>query len=272
MLSRLTIFISILIISGCATLPKHYVSLNTGAELDFSDVLTEIESSKAIFVGEFHATPRHHKVQFEVIKHLHNTGRKVAIAFEMFSGDKQDALDGWVNGLIPERDFKRIYQSYVNLPFRYYRNIFLFALDTGIPIFGINARKELIVNVLRNGIDVAPEKFLEKINFTDCSLNSEYEKMIGISGNREYHTTGMPHLCDAQRLRDAVMTYNVAKLMLDGNYPVVVLTGVTHAAKPAMPGMLKDYTDLPYKVLLPRNVSQIVHREPDLNIADYLWY
>jgi len=272
MLSRLTVFILILIISGCATLPKRYVSLNTGDELDFSEVLTEIETSKAIFVGEFHATPKHHKVQYEVIKHLHNTGRKVAIAFEMFPGDKQDALDGWVTGSIPESDFKRIYQSYVNLPFRYYRHIFLFARNSGIPIYGINARKELIVNVLRNGLEVVPELFLEKINFTSCSQNSEYEKMIGLSGSRDYHTTGMPYLCDAQRIRDAVMAYNVAKLMVDGNYTVVVLTGVTHAAKLAMPGMLKNYTALPYKVLVPRNVSQIVHREPDLNIADYLWY
>jgi uncharacterized iron-regulated protein len=120
MLSRLTVFISILIISGCATLPKHYVSLNTGADLEFNEVLTEIESSKAIFVGEFHATPRHHKVQFEVIRHLHNAGRKVAIAFEMLPGSEQDALDGWINGSISESMFSRIYKSKVNLPFRYY--------------------------------------------------------------------------------------------------------------------------------------------------------
>jgi len=272
MFARLIIIISLLAISGCATLPEHYVSLNTGTDLNFNEVLTEIESSNAIFVGELHATPRHHKVQLEVIKHLHNAGRKVAIAFEMLPENKQDLLDGWINGSISEHTFTRIYQGYVNLPFRYYRNIFLFARDAGIPIFGINARKELIVNVLRNGLEVVPELLIEKISFTSCSQDSEYEKMIGLSGSREYHTSGMPYLCDAQRLRDAVMTYNVARLMVDGNYTVVVITGVTHAAKLAMPGMLKNYTSHPYKVLLPLNISNIVHREPDLNIADYLWY
>lgn len=272
MLSRLIIFILLSIISGCATLPKHYVSLNTGADLTFDEVLTEIESSKAIFVGEFHATPKHHKVQFEVIKHLHNAGSKVAIAFEMLPESKQDVLDSWIDGSISESRFSRIYKSNVNLPFRYYRNIFLFARNAGIPIFGINARKELIVNVLRNGLEVVPELLIEKISFTSCSQDNEYEKMIGFSGSREYHTSGMPYLCDAQRIRDAVMTYNVARLMVDENYTVVVITGVTHAAKLAMPGMLKKYTSLPYKVLLPRNINNIVHREPDLNIADYLWY
>ena len=82
----------------------------------------------------------------------------------------------------------------------------------------------------------------------------------------------MPHLCDAQRLRDTVMTYNVARLMVNENYTVVVLTGVIHAAKLAMPEMLKNYTTLPYKVLMPHNVSHILYGTPDLNIADYLWY
>ena len=101
MLSRLTIFISLLVISGCATLPEHYVSLDSGADLTFDEVLAEIESSKAVFVGELHATPIHHKVQLEVIKYLHNAGMKVAIAFEMLPEHKQDLLDGWMNGSIP---------------------------------------------------------------------------------------------------------------------------------------------------------------------------
>ena len=271
MLSRLIIFISLLIISGCATLPKHYVSLNTGADLNFNEVLTEIETSKAIFVGEFHATPRHHKVQFEVIKHLHNAGKKVAIAFEMLPETKQDILDGWINGSIPESVFSEIYQDYVNLSFRYYRDIFLFARDAGIPIIGINAGNDLIVNISKKGLKVVPEELLKKTSFTSCSQDSAYESLIGFADSRQYHVSGMPYLCDAQRVRDSVMTYNVAKLMVD-NYTVVVLTGVTHAVKLAMPGMLKNYTTLPYKVILPHKVSYIIRREPDLNITDYFWY
>ncbi len=272
MLSRLIIIISLLVISGCATLPKHYVSLNTGADLNLNELLTEIESSKAIFVGELHATPRHHKVQLEVIKHLHNAGKKVAIAFEMLPVTHQDVLDGWINGSIPESSFTRIYQDYVNLPFRYYRNIFLFARDTGIQIFAINADKKLIANVSRNGLNVVPGELLEETSFTSCSQDSEYKNFIGLSDNREYHVSGMPYLCDAQRVRDAVMTYNVAKLMVDRNYTVVVLTGVIHAAKLAMPRMLKNYTTLPYKVLMPHKVNPIGRRRVDLKIADYLWY
>ena len=272
MLPRLIILISLLAISGCATLPKHYVSLNTGADLNFNEVLTEIESSKAIFVGELHATPRHHKVQLEVIKHLHNAGRKVAIAFEMLPATKQNILDGWINGSIPESTFTRIYQNYVNLPFRYYRNIFLFARDKGIPIVAINADKKLIANVSRNGLGVVPDEVLGKTSFTGCSQDPDYERFIGLSGNRDYHVSGMPYLCDAQRIRDAVMAYNVSKLMVYGNYTVVVLTGVLHAAKLAMPQMLKNYTTLPYKVLMPHKVGHIVSSRPDINIADYLWY
>ena len=272
MLSRLIIFILLLALSGCATLPEHYVSLDSGADLTFNEVLAEIESSKAVFVGELHATPTHHKVQLEVIKYLYNAGMKVAIAFEMLPEHKQDLLDGWMNGSIPEQTFTHFYQSYVNLPFRYYRNIFLFARDAGIPIFAINAKKELIANVSRNGLDAVPDELLEKTGFTDCSQDSAYERLIGLPGNRDFHAAGMPHLCDAQRLRDTVMTYNVARLMVNGNYTVVVLTGVIHAAKLAMPEMLKNYTTLPYKVLMPLNVSHILYGNPDLNIADYLWY
>ena len=75
---------------------------------------------------------------------------------------------------------------------------------------------------MKKGLKAVPENFLKKIKFTDCSTDPVYEKIV----NSIDHASEFPFFCDGQRLRDAVMAFNIAKAMRGNNYTVVVLAGV----------------------------------------------
>jgi uncharacterized iron-regulated protein len=268
MILRLFLVILIVILTSCASLPKHFADVQTLRPLSFENLINEIQTERVIFVGEFHGDRKSHAVEFEVIKSLHEKGKDIVIGFEMFPYTSQHELDGWVDGSTDKRKFLEIFQHHVNLPFYYYKNIFEYAREWGIPIVGINSDKTLIRNVSINGIEAAPAKVLAELKFSGCSQNHEYTKMFA----KKYHSNKMTFLCNGQRLRDTYMAYNIAKILEDNDSIVVVIVGIAHAVKVAVPQILNQYKPLPYKVILPEGVKRILERRLDTGITDYIWY
>jgi uncharacterized iron-regulated protein len=268
----LLLFAACLIIFGCASLPGHFISLETENVVPFEEVLEEIGDERVIFVGEMHGDRKSHTVEFEVLKYLHEQGDKVVIAFEMFPYNEQDILDKWVDGTIDERQFIERYYRIVNLPFYTYKKILRFARKNGIPVKGINAEKNLISNTSKNGIEKVSVSLLEKIKFQKCSDDSSYSRMLGFSSDKQYHKSQMAFLCDGQRLRDAHMSYHIAGILKSSDVKVVAMVGVMHALKVAVPDLLQDHLPVSYRVLMPARVRQMIVTGSDAEIADYVWY
>jgi hypothetical protein len=81
----------------------------------------------------------------------------------------------------------------------------------------------------------------------------------------------MEHLCDGQRLRDSIMAYNIAGILNGGRHAVVVMAGMAHTMRIAVPDMLRSYTDAPMLVILPDKVRMITRKRPDSSVADVIW-
>jgi uncharacterized iron-regulated protein len=268
----LLLFAACLITIGCASLPGHFISLETESVVPFEYVLEEIGNERVIFVGEMHGDRKSHTVEFEVLKYLHERGDDFVIAFEMFPHTEQTVLDKWVDGTIDERQFIGRYHRIVNMPFRTYKNILRYARSNGIPVVGINADKTLISNVSKGGIKNVSSSVLEKIKFQKCSDDDSYSRIMGFSKGKQYHKSQMDFLCDGQRLRDAHMAYHIARVLKSRDVKVVVMTGILHAIKVAVPDMLQDHLPVSYRVLMPAKVQQMIETGNEAAIADYLWY
>lgn len=268
------IFFSVLltIAAGCSALPKHYVELNSGTVVTLETILRQIENERVVFVGEIHGNPGSHSVQLEVIRYLHENGREVVIAIEVVPATKQKFLDRWINGNISRETFSRFFYDTVRIPYRYYESIFEYAREKRIPVAGIDAESKFISDVSKYGAKSVPFEFLEKIRFTDCSADPGYARVLRFSGERQYHTSGFPYLCNGQRMRDAVMAYNIANILKDSDVAVVVLTGTAHALKLAVPQAVNKHIDVSFKVLLPGKTRSMIERNIGHNIADYVWY
>ena len=257
---------------GCATLPEKYRSLDSGKELRLEEVLPLVGEGKVIFVGEGHDSVEDHLVQYEVIKYLHDTGKKVAVALEMFEAERQPLLDRWSDGALSEDEFERTYSASWEVPYGNYGAIFEYTRREGLPLFGINGDPQSIGAVAKRGLASLPEGYRKKIGAMSCDDLPEYKKMMEPFKPRTTHVRDFLFFCDAQLLRDTVMAYNIAGILARDDYTVVAMVGSVHAMKWAVPAMLSRYTKGEIKVLVSKAFTDLLFRKPSLQIADYVWY
>lgn len=202
--------IAILVLSGCATLPEHYVSLHDRRVLRLDETLQQIKDERVIFVGESHESEDDHLVQFEIIKHLHENRKRVVIALEMFPADMQPILTQWVKGALSEDDFEKAYNRAWRV---YYEEIFKYSKEAHIPLVGINANSAQIRSVAQRGLAAVPEEIRRMVGVSSCAELPDYEKMIRLIEPNISHAANLPFMCDAQLLRDTIMAHNIAGIL-----------------------------------------------------------
>ena len=274
MLKFLFLCMSSLVLCSCATLPSNYLSLADNARLQIEDIVGQIKDRKVVFIGEGHMNGADHLVQLEIIRRLHESGKKVAVAMEMFTDKKNPSLRKWSNGNIGDAEFKREYAAEWTVPFHYYADIFLYAQDKRIPLFGLNADKTTINHIAKYGPGAIGSDMREKLKFTTCAEEPQYETAMKAYEDRTKtsHSAALPFLCDAQRARDATMAYNLANIIGSSEGVVIVLIGSAHASKVAMPNMLRNHLNVNYAVLIPRSFAGLTGKDVSAGMADYIWY
>ena len=272
LMNRFILFIFILLLSGCAALPDRYTSLSRHQPVRFDDLLKTVEKQRVIFVGEIHDSASSHRVQLEIIRHLHERGKNVAVALEMFLEKSQEDLNRWTRGALKRAEFMKAYHENWNIPYRYYGRIFEYARKEKIPLIGINTERSLISYVSKNGLHEIPEDDLKRLRFSDCSEDPVYASIIEFAEGEGIHASNLPFLCEGQRLRDAVMAFHIAAILKDHEHTtVVVLLGAAHALKPAVPQMLAKHTDAGYKIVIPGEYFSLLTSKPDETMADFIW-
>lgn len=267
----LGIFLS-LAAAACASIPVEYVVPRSGEVYDLPRVLEEIGEDRIIFIGEGHTSRSDHLLQLAVIRNLHERGKKVAVALEMFPASAQPVLDRWLEMSPDDEELYRAYEALWHVPYEYYEPIFLYTGREGIPLIGVNADRGLIAGVARRGSGYANRDFLRSIGFVDCSLNPEYAAFLAGSDEIRGHGENLQDLCNAQRLRDTVMAYHIAGAFASRGGTIVVLVGAAHAARVAVPRILKENYALRSRVLIPGDFRGIGGGGRSSGIADFLWY
>jgi uncharacterized iron-regulated protein len=70
----------------------------TGETIAPSALGERLAKARLVLVGESHTSVESHRVELQVLRALHDAGRHVTIALEMFPYSSQAALDGWNDG------------------------------------------------------------------------------------------------------------------------------------------------------------------------------
>lgn len=268
----LLILLAVLLLAGCTSSPSDYYNLHDLSGVEFRDILADIEESRVIFVGEGHTILKDHMVQMEVIRHLVKKGRKVVIAMEIFPYRLQPVLNNWVRGKIGEAKLRQAYYSTWTVDYSYYRDIFSYARKEGLPILGINADRAYMDYISRYGIERISEKTLKKLKYRSCREDPAYMSEMETIWGMMPHSGEFIEICNAHKLREAFMAYNIATNMTAGDYTIVVLLGALHAIKSAVPHMLEMQTgERNFKVMMPANVELLIGRSLSFDQADYSW-
>jgi uncharacterized iron-regulated protein len=211
----------------------------TGAPVGFERMIREMLPSRIVHVGETHDAMAIHEIQFQVVRALYQKDRHLAIGMEMVPVTLQETLNKWTAGILTKEEFLREIRWYVtwNFNFGYYEKVFDFAREHRLPIYALNAPREVISKVRMRGWDALTDE--EKAFFPgppDVS-NTDHRTLIRTVFESEDIPEAMKGpgldkmfegLYRGQSAWDEVMGWNAVRAAEAEGRRVVVLAGSGH--------------------------------------------
>ncbi len=246
---------------------------------DFKVVLDAIQNKKIVFVGESHTTYVHHINQLEIIKALHQQGKKVAVGMEMFQRKFQPVLDDYIAGKIDEKSFLRQSEYFTRWKYNYnlYKPIIDYAKENNISIVALNLEQEIIKKVTKSGIYAlsSDEKKLlpTTLDFTNGAYRNHLNSIFSASEHmqamhdKNSTTPNNDFLYQSQILWEETMAETAATYIQTHDIDTfVILAGVGHMINHhGIPERLHRRLNLPYSI--------IVQDMPTVeNSADFILY
>lgn len=125
----------------------------TGRPVGFDRMIDEMMSARIVHVGETHNSMPMHEIQFQVLRALYAKDRHLVVGLEMVPVTLQETLNKWTAGILTKEEFLREIRWYVtwNFNFGYYEKIFDFAREHRLPIYALNAPREVISKMRMRG-------------------------------------------------------------------------------------------------------------------------
>jgi len=209
----------------------------TGELVTPPELAARLDDVGLLFIGENHTDLEFHHVQFRVIRELQRAGREVMIGLEMFPTTQQASLDAWIDGAYTERGFVDLARWYTYWGYRweYYRDIFLFAREHGIRMFGINTPRDVVKAVRKKGFkDLTPEEsryFLHKVQPATDDQRRMYKSFFSPDDALHMNENMMAGMLRSQTTWDATMGWNALHALQEhgGKKAImVVLIGSGH--------------------------------------------
>jgi len=219
--------------------PGAILSGRTGRPIGFERMIDEMLAARIVHVGETHNSMPMHEIQYQVIRALYAKDRHLAIGLEMVPVTLQETLNRWTAGIMTKEEFIREIRWYVtwNFNFGYYEKIFDFAREHRLPIYALNAPREVITKIRMRGWDSlsAEEKALFP-GVPDVS-NEDHRTLI----RTVFEAADIPHamkgagldqvfegLYRSQSAWDEVMGANAVRAAAAEGRRVVVCVGSGH--------------------------------------------
>jgi len=263
--------------------PGKIYSAQEGKPIPFSKMIAEMEDCEFVYVGETHDSLPMHEIQARIIQALYEQKRDLSIGLEMFSINNQDALNKWSLGILSQEEFIRESGWYVNWNFNFgfYEGIFMLAKENKIPVYALNAPREIISKIRMRGWEGLTEE--EKKIVPDPDLSHEEHRALI---RTIFEATELPQqmkgkglemafegLYRAQSAWDEVMALNAVSAQKREGKKVVVLAGSGHLIyNLGISRRAYERSPLPYKTVICVTVPE--GRESisvSRSLADYVW-
>ncbi|MFZ4856387.1 MAG: ChaN family lipoprotein [Desulfuromonadaceae bacterium] len=242
-----------LFLTGCSSTITRAMRVEDRVTVDVRTMINEVGAAPLVFVGERHDAAAHHALQLEVIKGLQAQGKSVAIGMEMFEDSSQKTLDGWSAGTVTTNEFVTVYRSnWRNIPYRLYEEIFSYARVNRIPIIALNAPREIVMKVSRQGLSSlssADRRLLPP--GADAEVSEEYVDFIRASyWAHGRDSDNFRYICEAQMLRNRVMASRIrAYHQRHPDRVMVIIAGGGHTREKG--GIPAELGGLPFKIIIP---------------------
>jgi len=222
-----------------AVVPGEILAARSGKPIAFPKMVQGMAKARFVYVGESHDSLPMHDIQLRLIQALHAQSPGIAVGLEMLPVETQPALDHWSQGLLGRDEFLRESRWYIHwsMNFGFYEKIFEFAKANRVPLYALNAPREVITKVRMGGRDVLTEADQALVPPLDLGLEDHRALMRAIFGESQ-----IPHemkggeafdkmfegLYRAQVAWDEVMAANAVRGAEASRARLVVLAGSGH--------------------------------------------
>lgn len=241
--------------------------------LTLDEIISDVIDKTVIYVGESHTNYEDHKVQLELVRALHESGRKFGIGMEMFQRPFQKAVDDYLSGDMTEKEFLKASEYFKRWRFNYhlYREIIDFAKTNNIPVKALNLKGEVVRKVSRGGLDALGEEERKEIPGDMDMTDEEYKKRLKEIFLKHENTKNrdFDNFYQAQILWDETMAHSVDEFLRENpGHQMVVLTGVGHIMYGSgLPKRAYRLNGKDYAILINANIETL-----DEGIADYVLF
>jgi len=199
------------------------VATSNGQVISPQTLVSRIDDSRLVLVGEEHTGQEFHTVQLRVLELLHATDVPLMVGLEMFPIDRQAALDAWIAGAFDEQTFLDTADWYRIWGYHwgYYREIFLFAREHAIPMIALR-ELDSQDGTAAEALPVAPPSD-DHLALVQAFFETDSPVHGGLSNEQ------LDRLVAAQSTRDAAMASQVATaLRTHPDRTLLVLAGTGH--------------------------------------------
>lgn len=246
-----------------------------GRAVTMEELASRASAADVVLVGESHNEKYHHDLQLDLVRALSSSKAPVSIGLEMIQSDHQEALDRWVAGQMPEAEMQEVFErNWSDWPM--YRDIFVYARDNRIPLVALNVPIHIVRKVSRHGFaSLTPKEKKDLPEGTTCDLKNPQiaflRTMFKAVENHAMNGRMFSNFCEAQTVRNSGMAVNLERYAKrQPGRKVVVLTGIWHAVKYAVPDQLQRLgSRLSTMVILPETPA-LDKTNAGPNEADYL--
>jgi uncharacterized iron-regulated protein len=217
------------------------IDTTSGATVDPGTLPGRLRATHLLLLGESHTSVESHRVQLQVLAALARSGRRVLIGLEMFPYPEQPSLEAWNDGRWDDDEFvtrSRWYEHW-GYHWAYYRDLFRFARAHQMPLYAINAPRDLVTAVRQKGLASLPADqaahlpprvdvdSAEHMTFFKASFGDDDSLHGGMSD------AAWTSMLSAQATWDATMAWNAVQQLRRADAAdaiMVVLVGSGHVA------------------------------------------
>ncbi len=161
-----------------ARMPFRILELPGGREISWEDFVVRAGEHSAVCVGEQHGNPHHHWAQLQVVAAVLADDRagEAALGMEMFQRPFQGVLDDYAAGRIDEATMlsRAGWETRWGYDYALYRPSIDTAVDAGAELLALNAPRELVRKVSREGFEALTPS--ERSALPELDLNDEDHK------------------------------------------------------------------------------------------------
>lgn len=256
------------------SLPTDLIySTQTGEQINYSELLTVIKTSRFILVGEKHDNPHHHQLELKLLQDIQD-GDHTRVVLEML--DEQQASDiDKLNANSQDSQIRELLKwNDRNWPWNDYGSLIRSALENKNQLKPGNLSKPILMQIYKN--TPPDEQRFETVKAVPDNIRADILQQVYESHCQAIPLKQMEPMAQIQISRDASMAFAMNDQLAD-NSQAILFAGAFHARKDSgVPLHLKMFSDEKSISIMLTEVNKeetgTELTEEDRAIADYLWF